>query len=664
MTLIGNLAGKGKGAEKATKTSSGTSVSNYLIVSFFIQFFIIFGAISWLSFTIWQIVLFCSLALLLLVFVNIPTIRWIKQLRTEYKQTQEALHIANDRLQIALEAVPGIASWISSDLHYLGVNRHLANLLNMPQSSFIGKELGFLHNDSEFSEFIHHFFGSEALEATKEVMTEIDGSIMNFLIVAQKYNLNQSALVLGIDITARKQAELALVQAEAKYRYEASFDSLTGLSNRKQFNQKLLQSLLNAREQNTILAVLFLDLDRFQIVNDSLGHMVGDRLLQAVSQRLRDSVGEGNLVARWGGDEFTILLLDIHTVEDAIDRAQIVLDTLKPSFTIDGYAMRTSGSIGISFYPFDGRDADTLIKNADAALYYAKAQGRNNFQTYSHKMNSDSFTLLALRSSMHSAIENDEFVIHFQPKVNAETSEITGVEALIRWQHPELGLIAPSQFIPLAEDNGLIVSIGEWLLRNVCKQNHAWQVAGLKPVTVGVNLSARQFLQPNLVMTIANILAETGLEPQWLELEITESLAMNDWEYTSAVLEKLYSMGVQIAIDDFGTGHSSLSALKKFPIHTLKIDRSFIQEIAFNPHDKAIVGAIVSLAKGLNLNVVVEGVETSEQLRCLRSLECDQVQGFFFSPPMPVELITDMLALDTIPTEFNPIDKLSTQPSI
>ncbi|WP_330481845.1 putative bifunctional diguanylate cyclase/phosphodiesterase [Tumidithrix elongata] len=584
-------------------------------------------------------------------------------MRSEYKLTQEALHIANDRIQVSLETVPGIASWISSDLHYLGVNRHLADLLNLPQELLIGKEIGFLHPDSEFSEFIRYFFSIDEMEANKEVMTEIHGVPMHFLIVAQKYNQNQSALVLGIDITARKHAESALAQAEAKYRYEACFDSLTGLLNRKQFNQELQASLLKAEEQFGSIAILFLDLDRFQIVNDSLGHMVGDRLLQAVSQRLRDAVGEGNLVARWGGDEFTILLLDVRTIEDAVNRAKIVLDTLKPSFTIDGYSMRTSGSIGISLYPFDGKNGDTLIKNADAALYYAKAQGRNNFQTYSHKMNSDSFTLLALRSSMHTAIENHEFVIHFQPKVNAETSEITGVEALIRWQHPELGLISPSQFIPLAEDNGLIVTIGEWLLRNVCKQSQAWQDAGLKPVTVGVNLSARQFLQPNLVMTIANILAETGLAPQWLELEITESLAMNDLDYTSSVLEKLYEMGVQIAIDDFGTGHSSLSALKKFPIHTLKIDRSFIQEIASNPHDKAIVGAIVSLAKGLNLNVVVEGVETIDQLNCLRSLECDQVQGFFFSPPMPVELITEMLALDTIPTEFNPIDKLSTQPS-
>lgn len=416
--------------------------------------------------------------------------------------------------------------------------------------------------------------------------------------------------------------------------YQALHDLLTGLPNRILFNDRLSVELANARRRQENLAVLFLDLDRFKKINDSLGHEMGDRLLEAVSDRLRKCLREEDTIARWGGDEFTLILPHVNSTEYAVEIAEIIIDVLRPPFSIENHYLHITSSIGICFYPQDGEDAETLIKNADVALYSAKAQGRNNYQFYTPNINQQSSELLALENRLHHALERKELAVYYQPKVNINTGRICGMEALLRWQCPEFGLISPTKFIPLAEENGLIVPIGEWVLRTACIQNKAWIDGGLSPIRIAVNLSARQLQQPNLVEMVAAILAETQLDPWFLELEITETTAMQNVEFTKEILRQLTGMGVAIAIDDFGTGYSSLNYLKIFPIHTIKIDRSFVSELTIDPYDTAIASAVLALGQGLNLNVVAEGVETSEQVECLQVLGCEEMQGFFFSQPI------------------------------
>ncbi len=380
-----------------------------------------------------------------------------------------------------------------------------------------------------------------------------------------------------------------------------------------------------------MLAVMFLDLDRFKKINDTLGHAAGDRLLEGFAGRISDTLRSTDTVARWGGDEFTVLLPDINCLEDAVKTAQRILDNLKPAFKLEQQPFHVSTSIGIALYPNDGEDAETLVKNADAALYCAKERGRNNYQLYTSTINSQGSQLLNLEHRLHEALEQGEFEVFYQPKVNITTWKIQGMEALLRWKHPELGLVAPGIFIPIAEENGLIVPIGEWVLQTACTQNKAWQDALQPDLRIAVNFSARQFQQFNLVQMVANCLETTGLEAKYLELEITETTAMQDAEYTTKVLRELQSMGVQIALDDFGTGYCSLNYLKKFPLNVLKIDKSFVSELTTDPCERAIANAVATLGRDLNLSVVAEGVETKEQLECLRSLHCQEIQGHYFS---------------------------------
>jgi diguanylate cyclase (GGDEF)-like protein/PAS domain S-box-containing protein len=432
-------------------------------------------------------------------------------------------------------------------------------------------------------------------------------------------------------------------QAEATIRYQAFHDLLTGLPNRMLFNDRLPLALANAHRTKTMLAVMFLDLDRFKTINDTLGHAIGDLLLQSVALRLSDCMREGDTISRWGGDEFTLLLPQISTAEDAAKAAQRINEALKPAFYLETHELYISTSIGIALYPHDGDDAQTLLKNADAALYRVKEQGRNGYQIYTPAINSQASELLALESSLHHALERQEFVLHYQPQVNVSTGEITGMEALLRWQHPELGLVPPSIFISLAEENGLIVAIGEWVLRTACAQNKTWQSAGLAPLRMAVNLSARQFQQPDLVETITQLLAESHLSPNSLELEITETTAMQNVAFTIAMLESLRTMGVHISMDDFGTGYSSLGYLKRFPLTTIKLDQSFVHELTTDPSDAAIADAVIALGRGLNLNVVAEGVETQAQVDYLRSRHCEEMQGYLFSHPMPAAAATQFL---------------------
>ncbi len=448
------------------------------------------------------------------------------------------------------------------------------------------------------------------------------------------------------DITAHKVAE-------AKIKHQALHDLLTDLPNRVLFNERLDDALKQASISDEQLAVCFLDLDRFKTINDTLGHAIGDQLLQSVSARLTQSLREGDIIARWGGDEFTILLPKIRDVKDAANIQERILTALRPVFDIENHHLHISASIGIALYPVDGEDAETLIKHADVALYGAKSQGRNKFQFYNSAINPQATELLVLENSLYHALERHEFSVFYQPQVNITTNKISKMEALLRWQHPELGLISPAKFIPLAEETGLIVPIGEWVLRNACSQTKYWQNnLALPSLSVAVNLSARQFQQPNLVELIKQILTETELAPECLELEITETIAMQNIELTIDILNQLSQMGVSISIDDFGTGYCSLSYLKNFPIHTLKIDRSFVRDLTTNSRDAAITTAIIALAHGLNLAVVAEGVETEEQCNVLKNLNCELMQGYLFSCAVSAEDGTQLLQK----CEFSTVD--------
>jgi diguanylate cyclase (GGDEF)-like protein len=431
--------------------------------------------------------------------------------------------------------------------------------------------------------------------------------------------------------------------AEDQLRFIATHDSLTDLPNRSLFNERLRHALHQGTRYNRGIAVMFIDMDRFKVVNDSLGHGAGDRLLQDCAKRLTECLRESDTVARLGGDEFVVMVENFTAPKDAIAIAQKILTGLARPFFVDGQEFLMSASIGISTFPDDGKDAETLLKNADIAMYRAKDQGRNNYQFYSAQMNKHTFERLAMESSLRRALERDEFLLHYQPKLDLRTGAIAGVEALIRWKHPDWGMVSPAQFIPLAEESGLIVQIGEWVLKTACDQSRAWREQGIPPMRVAVNLSARQFTQKTLVSDVAKTIAQSGLTPDCLELEITESLVMHNPEGAAETLHKLKAMGITLSIDDFGTGYSSLAYLKRFPIDCVKVDRSFIKDIPAEADDMAITKGIIALGHSLRLKVVAEGVETKEQQDFLRSNDCDEMQGFLFSKPLPADEVTALL---------------------
>ena len=431
----------------------------------------------------------------------------------------------------------------------------------------------------------------------------------------------------------REASELATVEIE----HLAYHDALTGLPNRPLFIDRLIVALAQASRGNQRLAVFFLDLDRFKDINDSLGHTVGDALLKAVSDRIRRCVREGDTVARFGGDEFTLLIPRVEAVEDAAKIAQKILETLKIPFVVGDRELFVTTSIGISIHPIDGLDPETLVRNADTAMYRAKEQGRDNYQLYAPAMNAQAVERLALENMLRKALANEELVVHYQPIMDARSRAIVGLEALVRWHHPELGLLSPAHFISVAEVSGLIVPLGEWVMRTACRQVKAWHKRLDYDLTVSINLSARQFQQPDLVETVARIIAETGIDPGCVELEITESNAMQNAENTIYTLRELKTVGVGISMDDFGTGYSSLNYLKRFPIDTLKLDQSFVRDVTTDASDAAIVSAVILMAHSLDLRVIAEGVETEEQLAFLQHQGCDKIQGFLFSVPLAAE---------------------------
>jgi len=427
------------------------------------------------------------------------------------------------------------------------------------------------------------------------------------------------------------------LRAQETVSHQSQYDLLTDLPNRQLFKDCLVLALAYAQRHRHMAAVLFVDLDRFKTIIDTLGHMVGDQVLRSVSDRLRSSLSTEFPLARLGGDEFVVLLPQIERADQAVKMVQKIVEALKAPFHLNGHELHITASIGVSLYPYDGEDADTLLKNADTALYRAKEQGRNTYQLYTPAMNARSFERLAMENSLRKAIERNEFLLHYQPQVDLKSGKIISVEALVRWQHPDLGIVYPSEFIHLAEETGLIVPLGEWVLRAAAQQAKAWQSDGLPPMAVAVNLSARQFRQQDLVESIARVLRETELDPQYLDLEITESIAMENADYSVVILKELKARGVTIAVDDFGTGYSSLSYLRRFPITSLKIDQSFVRDLQADPNDAAIADAIIALAHSLKLIVLAEGVETDAQLRFLKQHGCDRAQGFLFSRALPAD---------------------------
>jgi diguanylate cyclase (GGDEF)-like protein/PAS domain S-box-containing protein len=440
------------------------------------------------------------------------------------------------------------------------------------------------------------------------------------------------------DMTDRKVAE-------ERIQFLAYYDALTGLPNRTLLKDRLSKALASARRHKTKVALLFLDLDRFKIINDSLGHSLGDLLLQEVAERLKRGTRELDTVARLGGDEFLIVLTSMDEFPDAAVAAERLMEAMTAEFVIEGHFLSISCSLGISIFPDHGRDGDSLIKNADAAMYNAKERGRNNFQFFTEDMNTQAVERLTLENSLRRALDKKELFLVYQPQMDVITGQVTGLEALLRWQHPELGLVAPDKFIRIAENSGLIVPIGEWVINTACRQAQKWQEKGLPAVTVAVNVSAVQFRKENFCEMIRRVLRETGLSPRYLELELTESLLLANADVTFSVLQELKAMGLTLAIDDFGTGYSSFSYLRQFRVSKIKIDRSFIRDVAVNPDDAAITAAIISMAKNLNLKVIAEGVENDAQMSFLRAHHCDEIQGYYFSKPLAVEQVADKLRL-------------------
>ncbi len=440
----------------------------------------------------------------------------------------------------------------------------------------------------------------------------------------------RARVVVFRDLTEREQAE-------KRIRELALRDPLTGLANRELFHRRLEEIVRGTGRRGRLVALMLLNLDGLKSINDCFGHSVGDSLLRHVAERLEGVTRKGDIVARLGGDEFGVVMVDLQRPEAIRSLAERILESLAEPLTLDGCLINTGAGIGISFFPHDDTNPDELIRKADIALDEAKSSGRNTYQLYESVMNAQARDAKVLESDLRLALVRQEFELHYQPKLCIDACEVVGAEALIRWRHPRRGMVSPSEFIPIAESSDLMVPLGEWVLQAACEQAKTWQDGGIPPLPVAVNISARQFQDNDFVGSLKGILYDTGLEPRWLELEITEGMMMDDTEQTIERFHRIHELGVEISIDDFGTGYSSLAYLKRFPVHRLKIDRSFVSDLTTDTDDAAITEAVIKMGHSLKLKVIAEGVETEQQMAYLRSKGCDELQGFLFSPPLPAE---------------------------
>jgi diguanylate cyclase (GGDEF)-like protein/PAS domain S-box-containing protein len=572
-----------------------------------------------------------------------------------YRKAQEAAereHEQSALLNTIIENAPTGFALFDQGHRYLRVNDALAEINGIPAQDHIGKSIEEIvpYLSPQIAPLLDEVFRTnrplvnvEISEHPALVRVNPRHWLLNYYPINTKTDSIIAVGVIVNEITERKQFEQTLRESEENLRLMAFHDMLTGLPNRQLFTDRLLPALENASREQDSVAVLFMDLDRFKNINDTLGHTVGDHLLKETAKRLTHSIRKQDTVARIGGDEFIILLDQINGHRDAVKVARKILKAFGPAFVIDGHKLHVSTSIGIALFPTDGDDVATLLKHADTALYRAKEAGRNNYQMYNKTMGIETSEKLRLENELRLALANDELTMYYQPIVNLKSGEITQVEALIRWQHPTLGLIYPNEFIPLAEETGMVVHMAGTIFKKVARQVVKWQGIGLAKFRVALNLSGRQFMQPSMVERIDTYLKDTGLHPNYLELEITESLAMKDIELSIKKLQRLKELGVCISIDDFGTGYSSLNYLKRLPIDTVKIDRSFVQNCISDPQDAAIIRAIISMAHSLGLKTVAEGVETEEQRVFLTSIDCDSIQGYLITRPLPAQEFTKFL---------------------
>ena len=552
---------------------------------------------------------------------------------TERRRTEQKLRESEERYRLLFERNLAGVFRSTLDGKVLDVNEALARMLGYDRDELLRENAATAYfSADERARLIGQLKEQKTLSNVEVRMRRKDGSAIWVLENMTLLDEPGSNVIEGtiVDITERKVAQ-------DQIEYQAYHDVLTGLPNRALFRDRIGVGLAHARRYRRAASVMFLDLDRFKLINDTLGHTVGDGLLQAVAQRLVNSVRGEDTVARMGGDEFTILLSDATDAHGVAIVASKVLEAISAPIFVEGHELFVTTSIGIALYPEDGSDAEELLKSADRAMYRAKESGRNNYQFATQTGEAFDLDRLALERSMHHASERHEFVVYYQPIVEMASNRVVGAEALVRWNHPVRGLMLPAEFITVAEDRGMIVPLGEWVLRSATEQLTKWRAAGNEDLRISVNLSARQFQQHDLAGVIERILTDTGLPPTSLDIEITESTAMKNVDLTLTILQKLKTMGVGVSIDDFGTGYSSLSYLKRFPIDTVKIDHDFVRDLTSDGNDAALVSAIISMARALNLHVVAEGVETKEQLAFLRRDRCEFVQGYLYSRPLPAE---------------------------
>jgi len=554
-----------------------------------------------------------------------------------YRQLYHQSQFNESRLQAILDtAVDGIITVDSGGI-VQSLNRSIEGLFGWHPTEVIGEHIRMLI--PEFDVTQHDAFQRGRLlkdpaqvhSVGKEVIGKCkDGMLTPVRLAFGKVTLLERSLFVGIisDISERKSAE-------EKINFIAFHDNLTELPNRILLQDRFEQAMEHARREKSKVGLLFFDLDHFRTINDSLGHAVGDALIKAVAERLKDCVRASDTISRHGGDEFLVILQNIPDAEVAAPILAKIVDQLMQPYEIEGLELHTSVSIGVAIYPDDGMDFDTIMKKADMAMYRAKDAGRNTFRLFDEQMNVDVVEQLKMRNGLRRALENNEFVLHYQPQIDLATGKLIGAEALIRWAHPEHGLIYPGRFIQVAEDSGLIVQIGEWVLREACRQAVEWHQAGIHNLVMAVNFSAVQFKRSDLVHLVSSVLNESGIAPALLELELTESILIADTENMLATVRRLKQLGVKLSIDDFGTGYSSLSYLKRFAVDKLKVDQSFVRDLATDEDDAVIVGAIIQMAKSLGLATIAEGVENAETLSLIKALGCEEAQGYHFAKPMP-----------------------------